>query len=235
MKRFMTVVGLFAIGLPAFLATAGLAQVTIGPGLRADRPALSLKDLRDRNLVRQEFDFSCGAASLATLLRFGLGDEVTEAQILTEMFDSLSEDAQAIRRTEGFSLLDLQRVARARGYDAEGFRLRPEQLPILAGPVIVFIEARGYAHFAVLRGIHGDRAHLADPSRGNIRMPVYAFLDDWLQDDGRGIVFVVEARTGLPDQSTPLTLDTKGLPRPEIMTVREMLGVPNPVSAFLSR
>ena len=59
-------------------------------------------------------------------------------------------------------------------------------LPRLGGPVIVFIEPRGYKHFVVLRGTRGDRVYLADPSRGNIRMPAYRFLDSWLGENGTG-------------------------------------------------
>ncbi len=188
-----------------------------------------MKDLRDGNLVRQRFDFSCGAAALATMLRYGFGESVTEGQILDGLFDLPSEDEKAARRRTGFSLLDLQRVAQARGYIAEGFRLDPAQLSLVDGPVIVFIEPRGYKHFAVFRGIRGDRVYLADPSRGNIRMPVYTFLDSWLQDDGRGIIFVVEPKTGLRAGDMPLTLAyvTDGAPHPEIMAARELLSVGN--------
>src|SRR6186997_197835 len=176
------------------MTAAGLsAQIAIGgSNLRVEPPARSMKDLRDQNVVKQRFDFSCGAAALATLMRHGFGQSITEGQILDGLFDLPSEAEKAQRRRTGFSLLDLQRVAQAQGYDAQGFRLEPEQLPMLGGPVIVFIEPRGYKHFAVLRGVRGGRVYLADPSRGNIRMPVYAFLDTWLQDDGKGIIFVVE-------------------------------------------
>jgi hypothetical protein len=207
------------------LPTASLAQIGIGDGLRVDRPARSLKDLRDDNLVRQRFDFSCGAAALATMLRYGFGEAVTERDILNELFDLLTdEEREAVRRT-GFSLLHLQRVAQARGYRAQGFRLSPDQLPRLGGPVIVFIEPRGYEHFAVLRGVRGDRVYLADPSRGNVRMPAYSFLDGWVQDDARGIIFVVEPETGPSDLVSPLALSIEGLPQPEILTARELLGV----------
>ena len=209
--------------------TLAPAQVDIGSGLRIDLPARSMKDLRDQNVVKQRFDFSCGAAALATLLTYGFGDEVTERDLLLQLNDLLTDEEEAAVRGTGFSLLHLQRVAQARGYNAQGFRLAPEQLAMLGGPVIVFIEPRGYRHFAVLRGVRGDRVYLADPSRGNIRMPVYRFLEDWLQDDGMGIIFVVEPETGLPDGDMPLTLAGEGLPRPEIMTAREMLAVGNPL------
>ena len=204
------------------------ANIDIGSGIRVDPPIRSMKDLRDQNLVRQRFDYSCGAAALATILTYGFDDKVTERQILVQLFDLFSEEEKQMSRKEGFSLLDLQRAAQARGYKAQGFRLEPQFLGNLGGPVIVFIEPRGYKHFAVLRGVKGDRVYLADPSRGNIRMPVYTFLESWLQDGDKGIIFVVEPTTGLPDSKMPLTLTLGGLTQPEIMTAREMLAVGNP-------
>ena len=215
-------------------AQRSYAQIGIGTsGLRAVAPTRSMKDLREENVVMQRFDFSCGAAALATLMRYGLGEDITERQILNELFDLLSDDEKEIRRRTGFSLLDLQRVAQARGFNAQGFRLTPEQLAMLAGPVIVFIEPHGYKHFAVLRGVHGDRIHLADPSRGNVRQPAYTFLEGWRQDDGKGIIFVVEPKTGLPQRPMPLALTKTGLPQPEIMTVRELVSVGNQTARLL--
>jgi len=186
--------------------SAQAANIGIGSGTRVNVPVQSMKDLRDKDLVKQQLDYSCGAAALATILRYGFGDEVTEREILVDLFDLLSEDEEGLRRKEGFSLLDLQQVAQARGYKAQGFKLTPEYLPKLGGPVIVFIEPRGYKHFAVLRGVKGDRIYLADPSRGNIRMPAYRFLDTWLGENGTGIIFVIEPKDGLPEHDTPLTV-----------------------------
>ena len=64
-----------------------------------------------------------------------------------------------------------------------------------------------------------------------MRMPLYAFLDTWLQNDGKGIIFVVEPKSGLPAGTMPLSLAgtaaERGLPYPEIMAAREMLAVGN--------
>lgn len=214
-------------GVLALPATDSAAQIEIGSGIRVKSPLTSMKDLRDQDVVKQRFDFSCGAAALATILRYGFAENVSEGQILVDLFDLPSEAERAERRRTGFSLLDLQRVAQARGYNAQGFRLYPEQLRLLSGPVIVFIEPRGYKHFAVLRGLRGDRVHLADPSRGQVRMPAYTFRESWLQDDGKGIIFVVEPKTGLANRDTPLTLTATERPLPEIMSVRELLAVGN--------
>jgi len=207
---------------------ASAANVGIGGDIRVERPLRSMKDLRDANVIKQRFDYSCGAAALATLLRYGLGDNVTEQQVLTQLFGLLSNEERPEVLSQGFSLLHLQRVAQARGYQAEGFRLEPRFLAQLNGPVIVFIQPRGYKHFAVLRGIKDDRAFLADPSLGNIRMPVYRFLESWLDDSGTGIIFVVEPTTGAVNRSSPLSIPIEGLAQPEILTARELLAIGNP-------
>lgn len=195
-----------------------------------ERKSSSLKsmiDFRDENLVRQQFDYSCGAAALATLLRFGFGEAVTERQIVSDLFSGLTQDATATREKEGFSLFDLQQVAQRRGFKAEGFQLEPQYLSQLNGPVIVFLETMGYKHFAVLKGVRGDRVYLADPSRGNIRMPAYRFLEAWMRD-GAGIVFVVEPKAAKPGWVNVLRPNPSRLTQPEIIGVRELLAVRAP-------
>jgi len=188
-----------------------------------ESPSLkSMLDFRDENLIRQQYDYSCGAAALATLLRFGLDDPVTEQQIVADLFAGLAKGDAETREKEGFSLFDLQQVAQKRGYKAEGFRLKPQDIAQLNGPVIVFLETLGYKHFAVLKGVRGDRVYLADPSRGNIRMPAYRFLEAWMRD-GSGIVFVVEPRDARPDLKNVLRPSATGLTQPEIIGVRELL------------
>ena len=204
------------------------ANVAVGGGVRVERPLRSMRDLRDANVIKQQFDFSCGAAALATILRYGLNDNVTERQVLEQLLSLQSRDELQQTLMQGFSLLHLQRVAQARGYRAEGFRLEPQFLSGLSGPVIVYIQPRGYKHFAVLRGIRDDRVFLADPSLGNIRMPIYRFLESWLDDSGTGVIFVVEPATGVPEGNTPLTLSLRGPAQPEIMTARELLAVGSP-------
>lgn len=196
----------------------------------AERKSSSLKsmvDFRDENLVRQQFDYSCGAAALATLLRFGFGEAITERQIVDDLFAGLEQAAAATREKEGFSLFDLQQVAQRRGFKAEGFQLEPQYLAQLNGPVIVFLETMGYKHFAVLKGVRGDRVYLADPSRGNIRIPAYRFLQAWMRN-GAGIVFVVEPRDAKPGRMNVLRPSSSGMTQPEIIGVRELLAVRAP-------
>lgn len=204
----------------------------VGTGNRVNASVKSMKALRDANVVRQRYDYSCGAAALATLLRYGFGDPATEEEVLKQLFGLLNDQEKIISRKEGFSLLDLRRVALARRFKAEGFRIEPDDLDKISGPVLVYIEPRGYKHFAVLRGVKGGRVYLADPARGNIRMPLYAFVETWKQADGRGIIFVVEPNAGAPVAASALALSATRPSRPEIVTVRDNVAVGGPVSLF---
>ena len=170
-----------------------LLLVGVGPAAEAETvppdtgvTRHTIKELRDQNVVKQRLDYSCGAAALATLLRYYFNDPTSEARILRIILSTLTEEERRLKETRGLSLLDLKRAAEELGYRAAGFQLRADDLPRLAAPVIVFVEPLDYKHFAVLRGVFKGRAYLADPARGNVRMTVDRFLREW-----SGIVFVV--------------------------------------------
>ena len=149
----------------------------------------TLKQLRDQYVVKQQLDYSCGAAALATLMVYYYGENTSEKEILELLntrLQTMSEEDRARKTSIGFSLLDLKVVAQQKGYQAAGFKLSVDQLPQLLAPVIVHVRPLGYYHFAVLRGVAGDRVYLADPARGNLRMSIERFLDEW-----HGLVFVL--------------------------------------------
>jgi predicted double-glycine peptidase len=173
------------------------SQVVVNSGAaRVEFRVTSMRAQRDAGVVKQRYDYSCGSASLATLLTYGLNDPVDESALLREVFEPLSPDELGTLQKKGLSLFDLQQLAQKRGHKAQGFRVHQSQLSKLSRPVIVFIKPHGYEHFAVFKGLRGDRVHLADPSLGNVRMPLYRFLDMWADESGRGVVFAVERTAG---------------------------------------
>jgi predicted double-glycine peptidase len=175
--------------------------------------------MRDAGVVRQAFDYSCGSAVLATLLS-GVDGPVSEAEILEEVLSGLTDEEKDHTMAAGLSLLDLQQAAERRGYRAAGYRVAPDFLRQLTRPVVVFIQPHGYRHFAVLRGIRGDRVFLADPARGNIRVPMWRFLEWWRGEEGKGVLFVV-------DSETPATLELaqQGPIQPEILGARQLMNI----------
>src|SRR5437762_9386979 len=81
-----------------------------------ERPVRSMLEARHQNVVIQEWDSSCGAAALATLLRYQLGDPVTERTVAVGMLRGIDPDR--VRGRGGFSLLDMKRYAERRGFAA---------------------------------------------------------------------------------------------------------------------
>lgn len=159
-------------------------------------------DFRWRHVVRQQYDYSCGAAALATLIRYYFRDQATEDEILDDILGQLTQEEVAVRKELGLTMLDLKRCAQRRGYQAEGVRIELSRLAELRGPVLVHLGSGRHSHFAVLRGIYDGQAYLADPSQGQIRLPVACFGEEWT-----GIALVLgKPGFGLPNNH-PLSLE----------------------------
>ncbi|HEZ1542368.1 TPA: C39 family peptidase [Neisseria meningitidis] len=134
----------------------------------------SWKERRDFNIVKQDLDFSCGAASVATLLNNFYGQKLTEEEVL-EKLDKEQMPA---------SFEDMRRIMPDLGFEAKGYALSFEQLAQLKIPVIVYLKYRKDDHFSVLRGIDGNTVLLADPSLGHVSMSRAQFLDAWQTREG---------------------------------------------------
>jgi uncharacterized protein len=178
----------------------------------------TLKELRDRAVVKQRGDYSCGAAALATLLTYYFGEATSEREILDMLMAQLTKEEQRDKVRRGFSLLDLKSAAQLKGYRAAGFKLTIEQLTQLAAPVIVFVQPMGYKHFAVLRGVDRGRVFLADPARGNLRMSIARFLDEW-----DGITFVLSKPGEEQITTYPLAVPRPEYVQPELLSVGRLL------------
>ncbi len=176
------------------------------------RPVTSLLEIRKQNVATQEWDLSCGAAALATILNFQHGDPVSEREIATRLMSRTEylENPMLVRFRQGFSLLDLKRFVDDRGYNGVGLgQLTLEHL-LARAPMIVPINTHGYQHFVVFRGTLGDRVLLADPAFGNRTMLRSAFENAWIDFAEIGHVgFVVRRRDGLipPNRLEPKPSD----------------------------
>ena len=135
--------------------------------------------IRNRNIVMQQRDFSCGAACLATICRYYWGDNVTEDQVLTTLDLMLTAEETEDRIMNGLAMSDLRRAAVKLGYQSVVGTTTFAKLGEMKVPAIVGIEPSGHKHFVVLKGTFGDYVYLADPIRGNIRMPNWEFVEQW--------------------------------------------------------
>ncbi|MBA2777865.1 C39 family peptidase [Billgrantia kenyensis] len=189
-------------GLPA----AEAAAVRFGgvvPGTMVTKEVQSIRERRFEHLVEQETDYSCGAASLATILKYAYGwTDVTEEKVLAGLMEVV--DKEQVMKL-GFSLLDLSNYVEQIGLRGRGYEIEPEMLDEVSIPVIVLLDLDGYSHFVVMKKAVGDRVYIGDPALGNKVMNRDEFLDSW-----NDIIFAVvgegfDPSTVLLDPAQPLT------------------------------
>jgi predicted double-glycine peptidase len=214
--------------LVAWLAACGLARATdpTTSGNRSEglRPVMSMYEIRQSNLVRQQWDQSCGSAALATVLTYHLDTHTTETAIIGDIVRH--GDPLRVRQRQGFSLLDLKRYVERRGMIGHGYgRLSLAELVAFNTAAIVPIRTHGYDHFVVLRGQIGDRVLLADPAFGNLSFTVRRFEQVWQN----GIAFLVfHSEEDVDGGKRRNTFDAR-LPVPQMPVVADALRGLGPV------
>lgn len=124
--------------------------------------------MRDRLVVKQRFDMSCGAAALATILGLYYQEKTDEADII---------DIIGLR--DEYSFAELAYAAGEKGYKAVPVSADFNTLTHLKIPVILFIMNFGAGHFTVFKGTDGENVWLGDPAWGNIHLTKADFLKRW--------------------------------------------------------
>lgn len=168
-----------ALGALAIVA-GGLAPFSLQA--EEQRSVKSLLEFRHDRVVVQQWDISCGAAAVATLLTYQHADPVTEKEVALSLIkrEEYLQKPELVRLRQGFSLLDMERYVAQRGYKGIGYgKLTLHDLKESA-PIIVSINTHGYSHFVIFRGVMRDRVLLADPAWGNRTMPTEKFLNAWI-------------------------------------------------------
>jgi uncharacterized protein len=131
------------------------------------------KNVRDREVVKQSLDHSCGAASLATIFTHFYQIDVSEEDILERL-------QRADNTTSSYSFADLSDVVEDYGFEPVGLKVHLDDLLKLKVPVIVFLKIPGEAdHFSVLRGLTAERVWLSDSSWGNRIISMRKFTEMW--------------------------------------------------------
>ena len=143
-------------------------------------PIRTWTDLRIRNVVLQKLDFSCGAASLATISTFYLGKPVTEAQALRIIQARYAGPEWKKKQEVGLSFEDLAYIAHQLGLEAQAGEIGLAGILQFQGPVIVHLKkSKDLSHFSVLRGINGMTVYLADPFVGMTPMSLSNFVEEF--------------------------------------------------------
>ncbi|AKJ68470.1 peptidase C39 [Pandoraea thiooxydans] len=160
-------------------------------GIPAFKTMRSIKDMRYRDIVRQEYDFSCGSAALSTLLKYGYGINIPEAEMIKRM---MVYSTPAVVIKSGFSMLDMKKFVETLGFQGRGFRVNVHALYDLRIPVIALMDINGYQHFVLIKGARDGRIFLADPALGNRVVEEADFARQW-----DGLILAVVGKPFLED------------------------------------
>lgn len=180
-----------AAALLAVAAPQARAQVRFfGDAGPATVQVMSWRDIPFRTVVRQEHDYSCGSAAVATLLTYSYGRPTTEADVFTQMF-AIGDQPQI--RKVGFSMLDMKHYLESHGLGVDGYRLSLDELAQMKEPVIALITIGPYRHFVVIKGMEGDRVLIGDPALGLKSVARSDFAKMW-----NGVVLAVREGPGAP-------------------------------------
>jgi len=126
-------------------------------------PADVTPEINTTGIVMQTTNYTCGPASLATVLN-NIGINATEQELAT----------LAGTDENGTTMYGLSEAAKAKGLNAIGMKLSIDDLK---PNNIVFITANGEPHYSVIREVTNESVKLADPSIGNIEMSKEKFAE----------------------------------------------------------
>ena len=161
-------------------------------------PVISILEKRLQNVVLQQWELSCAAAALATILRYQYGVPVTERSVALGLInrEEYLANPNLVRIRQGFSFLDLKRYVDGLGYEGIGLGQLELQDLLLHAPIIVPVNLQGFPHFVVFRGAANNSVLLADPAFGNITISKAKFFNGWIRYKDIGRVGFVVTRAG---------------------------------------
>lgn len=163
-------------GTIAWTAASAKSDLSVGTGANYRVPITSWADMPFRTVIRQQHDFSCGSAAVATLLSYHFNRQTPEAPVFAAMW--AAGDQPVIRRL-GFSMLDIKRYLDGAGFKTEGYRLSLDQLRTVQRPGIIILDLHGYRHFVVVKGVDKDRILVGDPMLGIMRYAAADLARHW--------------------------------------------------------
>lgn len=207
--------GVAAVGHYPAAASSALVRTA---GFDMNIGVTSLKAMRWRGVIPQERDFSCGAASIATLLTYHYGRETPEIEVFRDMF-AHGDQEQIMQK--GFSLLDMKTYLATIGYNADGFRISLDKLMNTGVPAIVLIDLRGYRHFVVIKGVTPDEVLIGDPARGIKRYSREKFKALMVSD----VVFVIRNDVKTARSNFNLVAEWGAIPKAPVGKAVDNLGL----------
>lgn len=156
-------------------------------------------ELKLKNTVLQNYEESCGASALATLLR------------LYDLNTSEEDILQKVSSTDMLSFAQLSSIAKEYDFLSAGYSIDIDTFNKLKIPVIAKIDNReNYSHFVVAINHDGDFVSIYDPSFGYYIENKREFFG-WWSSDSRGYVLVIIPQDTRQPKQLDLNMPNKNL------------------------
>lgn len=154
--------------------------------LQAEFAVKSLQELRNQRVVRQNYEESCGASSVATLINLIDNQNLSELDLLKIM-------SEKELFTDMLSFADLRAAAHKLGFDSKSYLITRDLLDDLLNiPLLVKIEDDPrFPHFVVIVNHKGSFIQVYDPSYGEYISLKREFYSVWDKHNKGGYALIV--------------------------------------------
>ncbi|EHN8579966.1 C39 family peptidase [Campylobacter jejuni] len=160
--------------------------------LKAEFIVKSYQEIKNERVIRQTYEQSCGASSLATLLNILDDRNFDELKLLKTM------SGQNLY-TDMVSFADLNDAVKKLGYESNSYQINRENLDKLVNiPVLVKIEDDPrFPHFVVIINHKGNYLQILNPSHGEYISSKSQFFSIWDRYNKGGYVLIVAPKKDL--------------------------------------
>ncbi len=154
--------------------------------LQAEFVVKSYQEIRNEKVIRQTYELSCGASSLATLINLIDNQKLSELDVLKVM-------SEKELTTDMVSFLDLEEAIKKLDFKSDSFRINEQVLNKLINiPLLVKIEDDPrFPHFVIIINHKGDYLQVLDPSHGEYISSKREFYSIWDKENKGGYALVV--------------------------------------------
>ncbi len=170
-------------------------MMTLSPlFLKAEFVVKSYQEIKNEKVIRQNYEESCGAASLATLINILDDSNLTELDLLKAM------SGQQLY-TDMVSFADLNDAVKKLGFQSKSYKIDRKILEnIISVPILVKIEDDPrFPHFVVIINHKGNYLQILDPSYGEYISSKREFYSVWDRYNKGGFALIINPKKQLKD------------------------------------
>lgn len=162
--------------------------------LKAEFVVKSYQEIKNEKVIRQNYEESCGAASLATLINILDDSNLTELDLLKAM------SGQQLY-TDMVSFADLNDAVKKLGFQSKSYKIDRKILEsIMSVPILVKIEDDPrFPHFVVIINHKGNYLQIFDPSYGEYISSKREFYSVWDRFKKGGFALIINPKKQLKD------------------------------------